>query len=165
MKLTHTIGGHAQLIDLQKLIPVIERYVRQFEAAANILVNTRCAMTDERTLEIIRKMADPTGKAAEKKSGGANRAQERVNRIQELFAGGQPGADTKECKETGWGIYQAGNHYWTHEKGTRGEDEGAQRFKALLPGGPANKEIVRAWDVCVDGLGIKDQMDLIAAAN
>ncbi|KKM63518.1 hypothetical protein LCGC14_1510620, partial [marine sediment metagenome] len=34
--LTHTVGGHQQLIDLQKLVPLIDLYVRQFEHAANV---------------------------------------------------------------------------------------------------------------------------------
>ena len=145
---------------------MIERYVRQFEAAAHILVETPCLMTDKRTLPIIRKIVDPTGKAGDKKSGGANRAQDRVNRIIELFTGEQPGADTPECNGTGWGLYQAANHFFTHEKGTRGDDEGTQRFKSLLPGGPANKEIVRAWSVVTEGLGIDDEiMVQVAAAN
>lgn len=155
--LTHTVGGHQQLIDLQKLVPMIERYVRQFEVAANILVNTPAP--PKRTLEIVHKMVDPGDKAGENKKGGINRAQERINRVMELFTSEQPGWDSPECKGTGWGLYQAGNHFFTHEKGTRGDNADerlTQRFKSLLPGGPANKEIVRAWDVVTEGLGVQD---------
>jgi hypothetical protein len=159
VSLTHTQGGHQQLVDLQKLIPVVERYVRQFEAAANILTQTPAMASDLRTMDIIKKMVDPKSNAGEKKGGGANLAQDRINRVMELFTGDQPGADSVECRNTGWGLYQAGNHYFTHEKGFRGQNETEQRFKSLLPGGPANKEIVRAWDVVTDGLGVSDQID------
>lgn len=163
MGLTHTVGGHQQLIDLQKLIPMIERYVRQFEAASNILVETPCK--NDEALAVVQKMVDPTSKAGEKKGGGSNRALDRINRVMELFTGEQPGADSPECNGTGWGLYQAGNHYFTHEKGTRGKDEGLQRFKSLLPGGPASKEIIRAWDVVVDGLGVREQVDAACVLN
>ncbi len=162
--LTHTVGGHQQLIDLQKLIPVIELYVRQFELAANIMVDTPALLADERTIAIASKMVDPTNNAGERKAGGANRAKERINRVMQLFGGEQPGADTAECKETAWGLYQAGNHFLTHEKGTRGKDESTQRFKSLLPGGPANKEIVRAWNVVTEGFGVQKQVETALAA-
>jgi len=154
--LTHTSGGHQQLIDLQKLVPVIDRYIRQFEVAANILVDTP-VLVDDRTIAIVRKMVDPTQKAGEKKSGGA--AQNRANRVMMLFTGEQPGADSLECRNTGWGLYQAANHFFTHEKGTRGENESEQRFKSLLPGGSANKEIVRAWGVVTEGLGVTERIE------
>lgn len=162
--LTHTVGGRQQLIDLPKLIPAIDRYVRQFDVAANILAQTPVA--DDKALDIITRIVDPTGKAGEKKSGGPNRAQNRISHIVGLFDGGQPGADTPECKGTGWGLYNAAVDYFTHEKGTRGEDERVQRFKSLLPGGPAQKEIVRAWDIVTDGLDISSQMRReVAAVN
>lgn len=173
MSLTHTIGGHQQLIDLQKLIPMIERYVRKFEVAANILVDTPALMSDDRTMEVIRKMVDPGDKAGEKKAGGANRAQKRINRVAELFTGEQPGWDSPECLDTGWGLYQAANHFFTHEKGTRGktpDERHTQHFKSLLPGGPANKEIVRAWEVVTgdgkewEGLGVHDAIEAQVAA-
>lgn len=168
--LTHTVGGHQQLIELKKLIPMIERYVRQFEVAANILVATPIDISNNKArdnaIKIVTKVVDPNGKKGEKKSGGANRAQERVNRVMELFSGDQPGADTAECKDTGWGLYQACNHFFTHETGTRGNDEQTQRFKSLLPGGPANKSIVRAWDVVTEGLGVHDAIKAqVAAVN
>lgn len=157
--LTHTVGGHQQLIDFQKLVPMIDRYIRQFEIAANILVETPALVTDDRTVSIVRKLVDPTQKAGEKKNGETNRAQDRVNRVMSLFDGGQPGADSLECRNTGWGLYQAANHFFTHEKGTRGENKNEQRFKSLLPGGPANKEIVRAWGVVTEGLGVTEQIE------
>lgn len=169
MALTHTVGGHQQLTDLTTLLPMIETYVRQFEASANLLVDTPIDMSVEKQSKnawaIAAKMVDSAGKAGNKKDGKANRATERINRVMSLFGGEQPGADTPECQNTGWGLYQAGNHFLTHEKGTRGEDTGTQRFKSLLPGGPASKEIVRAWDAVVDGLGIRDSMKEIAAIN
>ncbi len=154
MWLTHTVGGRQQLIELQKLIPMIELYVRQFQAASEILVDTR--VKPNLAKEIIARMVDPTDNAGELKNGDKNRAQIRINRVMALFDGKQPGADTLECKGTGWGLYQAGNHYFTHEKGTRGPNEGTQRFKSLLPGGPANQEIVRAWHVVTKGLGVNE---------
>ena len=167
--LTHTVGGHQQLIDLQKLMPMIERYVRQFGAAANLLADTHIDMSREKvrknTWAIAAKMVDSAGKAGNKKDGKPNRAKDRVRRIMELFQGGQPGADSRECNGTGWGLYNAGVDYFTHDKGTRGDNERVQRFKSLLPSGSANKEIVRAWDVVVDGLGVKDEMEAIAAIN
>lgn len=164
--LTHTVGGHQQLIDLQKMIPKIERYVRQFEVAAGVLVETPASLTDNRTMAVIQRMVDPTAKASTTRGGSENRAQKRINRITELFGGKQPGADTPECRGTAWGLYQAANHYFTHEKGTRGEggEEGMQRFKSLLPGGSANKEIVRAWDIVTEGLGIQKAIDAQVAA-
>jgi len=157
--LTHTIGGHQQLIDLRKIIPTMERYVRQFAAAANILAQTEVLSTSDKTIEIVKNMVDPGGKAETKKDGNPNSAQARVNRILTLFDGGQPGATELECKNTGWGLYNAAVDYFTHEKGTRGENEQAQRFKSLLPGGPANKGIVRAWGVVTEGLGITEAID------
>jgi len=162
--MTHTVGGRQQLIDMNRMIPEIDRYIRKFEASANILAATPVAPTDPRTLEIIRAMVDPTGKAGEKKSGGANLAQKRVNRVMELFDGGQPGAESRECRGTGWGLYNAGVDYFTHEKGTRGGNASEQRFKSLLPGGPANKEIVRAWNVVTEGLGVGDEINAAVAA-
>lgn len=164
--LTHTVGGHQQLIDLQRLIPMIERYVRQFEVAANILVDTPAPIND-RTMGIIRKMVDPGDKAGTKMNGDANQAQERINRVQALFASEQPGWDSPECKGTGWGLYQAGNHFFTHLKGTTGDnadERHTQRFKSLLQGGAANKEIVRAWDVVTEGLGVNDAIKAQVAA-
>lgn len=162
--LTHTVGGHQQLIDLQKIVPVIERYVRQFEGAANILAATPVVSTNGSTLAIIQRMVDPSSKAGEKKSGGVNQAQQRVNRILSLFEGEQPGADRHEMQGTGWGLFNAGVDYFTHEKGTRGDNEQAQRFKSLLPGGPASREIIRAWDVVTEDLGVRDAIKAEVAA-
>ena len=162
--LTHTVGGHQQLIDLQKLVPLIDLYVRQFEHAANVLAAT--PVSSESTIAIIQRMVDPSGRAGQKKAGGANQAQGRVNRVLELFNGKQPGADTAEMKGTGWGLFNAGVDYFTHEKGTRGEEETTQRFKSLLPGGPANNEILRAWKVVTDGLGVSETIkDAVEAMN
>lgn len=169
MNMTHTVGGHQQLTDLTKLLPMIETYVRQFEASANLLVDTPIdtSIEDARkaTWAIAAKMVDTAGKAGKKKDGTANRATARVNRVMSLFGGEQPGADTPECKGTGWGLLQAGIHFLTHEKGTRGENEQEQRFKSLLPGGPASKEIVRAWDAVVDGTGVRERMNELVAVN
>ena len=85
----------------------------------------------------------------------------------ELFAGEQPGAEEVESRGTGWGLYQAANHFYTHEKGTRGntpEIRRMQRFKSLLPGGPADKDIVRAWSVVTDGLGVTKRIEAEVAA-
>ncbi|KKK84419.1 hypothetical protein LCGC14_2783550, partial [marine sediment metagenome] len=160
------------------LLPMIETYVRQFEASANLLVDTHIDMDNEKERDnvwaIAAKMVDSAGKAGNKKDGTANGAMERVNRIMSLFGGEQPGADTPECRDTGWGLYQAGNHFLTHEKGTRGEDERTQRFKSLLPGkggGSASKEIVKAWTAVTGdgedwkGLGIHDKMKELVAVN
>lgn len=164
MWLTHTVGGKQQLIELQKLIPMIELYVRQFQAASEILVDT--PVKPKRAKEIIARMVDPTDNAGELKGGGENRARIRINRVMELFDGAQPGADTLECNGTGWGLYQAGNHYFTHEKGTRGLNQGMQRFKSLLPGGGANQEIVRAWNVVTEGLGVNEAIaNQVASIN
>jgi hypothetical protein len=169
MALTHTVGGHQQLVDLQKLIPMIELYIRQFEVAATMLVETPCdpQKDEEKILSIIQKMVDPNAKAGKKKAGGINNAQERINSVMRLFDGGQPGADTVECKGTGWGLYQAGNHYFTHLKDTRGEgEETLRRFKSLIPGGPASREIVRAWGVTTEGLGLTEKIkERVAAIN
>lgn len=166
-RLTHTVGGHQQLIDLQKLIPMIDRYIRQFQVASNILVNTPVDPKAKKTLAIVRKIVDPTSKAAERKAGGANPAQTRINRVMELFGGEQPGGSEVESRGTGWGLYQAANHFFTHEKGTRGDNPTTirmQRFKSLLPGGPADKDIARAWSVVTDGLGVSERIAAEVAA-
>lgn len=167
--LTHTVGGHQQLIDLTKMLPMIETYVRQFEASANLLADTHINMNDEKqrenTWKIAAKMVDTAGKAGKKKNGTPNRASERVNRVMELFASDQPGVDRREIAGTGWGLFNAAADYFTHETGTRGEDKGTQRFKSLLPGGPAAKQIVNAWDAVVDGLGVRKEMEAIVAIN
>jgi hypothetical protein len=161
VSLTHTVGGLTKLKDLQILAPTIETYVRQFEAAAGILAETKIRPADDLCDEIIRKMVDRNNKAGEKRDGGPNQGQLRINRIRDLFAGAQPEADNRAMKDTGWGLYQAGVHLFTHEMTTRGEDKAAQRFKSQLPGGPANREIVKAWSVVTEGLGVDEQ---IAAA-
>lgn len=169
MTLTHTVGGHQQLIDLTEFMPMIELYVRQFEASANLLAETHIDMADEQvrqhTWAIAAKMVDSAGKAGKRKDGSANRATERIDRVMELFEGDQPGADERELVGTGWGLFNAGADYLTHETGTRGEDEGTQRFKSLLPGGPAAKRIINAWDVVVDELGVRETMDAVVATN
>lgn len=167
--LTHTIGGHQQLADLTKLLPMIETYVRQFEGSANVLAETHIDMDDAKQRKnvwaIAAKMVDPAGKAGNKRDGSANRATERVNRVMELFGGGQPGATEREIAGTGWGLFNAGVDWFTHETGTRGENKGQQRFKSLLPGGPAATQIVKAWDAVVDGLGVRGEMEDIAGTN
>jgi len=159
--LIHSSGGHTRLKDLQKLAPKIEEFVSQFEKASNILVDTPIKPSDPRCLEIVQRMVGPKKAAGSLKSGGENRASERVNRVMQLFDGEQPESDNRSIKNTGWGLYQAGVHYFTHEQGTRGEDERQQRFKAQLPGGSANREIIKAWSAVTEGLGVDEQ---IAAA-
>jgi hypothetical protein len=154
--LTHTVGGEQQLIDLQKLIPVIETYVRRFQVAADLLAATK--VEDDTADEIITRIADP-------RETGKNRAAERVGKIIELFNGKQPDADNRAIKGTGWGLYNAAVDFFTHDKGTRGENKDEQRFKSLLPGGPANREIVRAWGIVIDGLGVKKALDASLAAT
>lgn len=155
--LTHTVGGHIQLTDLQTLAPLIERYVRDFETAATILADTNIKPNDELCETIIQKMVDPSKFAAKKKDGTPNKGQMRVNHVRELFAGKQPESDSRAVKDTGWGLYQAGVHYFTHTMGTRGEteqDQQVQRFKSQIPGGTGNREVVKAWDVVTKGLGV-----------
>lgn len=161
--LTHTVGGHTQLRDLAVLAPTIDTYVRQFETAAGILADTRIRPTDDLCETIIQQIVDRQKSAGNTKAGVPNQAQNRINRIRDLFAGQQPEAGNRAIKDTGWGLYQAAVHYLTHETRTRGDNELAQRFKSLLPGGTANREIVRAWEVVTAGLGVKDQ--IAAAVN
>lgn len=162
--LTHTTGGHTQLKDLQELVPTIDRYVTSFEAAANILVGTRVDPKSDLCREVVQKIADPNKAAKPTKAGEPNRAQTRINRIMGLFAGEQPGADEPEMKGTAWGLYNAFVDYCTHDKGTRGEDENEQRFRSLLPGsGSASREILRAWDVIVDGVGVRKEIEAAIA--
>ena len=157
--LIHSTGGHTRLKDLQKLAPRIEQYVSQFEQVSNLLVETPIKPSDPRCLEIVQRMVDPKKTAKELKGGGENRASERVNRVMRLFDGEQPEADNSSIKNTGWGLYQAGVHYYTHEQGTRGENEQEQRFKAQLPGGSANREIIKAWGAVTEGLGVADMVE------
>ncbi len=41
-----------------------------------------------------------------------------------------------------------------------------RRFKSMLPGGTANRHIVRSWEVVTEGLGIDEKIDeMVAAVN
>jgi hypothetical protein len=151
MALTHTKGGKQQLVDLTKLVPRIETYIHRFQVAADMLAETRIDAGTDRATDIIAKIADP-------RETGKERATKRITRIAELFDGGQPDSENRAIKNTGWGLYQATVDFFTHEKGTRGKNEQEQRFKSLLPGGPANREIVRAWGIVTDGLGVTDAL-------
>jgi hypothetical protein len=170
MNMFHTVGGKLQLVELAQMIPSIETYVAKFQVAADILADTRIKAGSDEAMDIISKIADPKGGAKDKSSGEPNLAKSRVLRIAELFDGQQPGADTASVKDTGWGLYNAAVDYFTHDKGTRGGDDAGrrleQRFKSLLPGGSANKEIVRSWGIVTDGLGVTDAINAeVAAVN
>ena len=167
--LTHSSGGHRQLADIVKLIPGISAYFRSFTVAAGIMADTPILPTSDRCKTIITKIVDPEKRAADTKGGEPNAAAQRVSRIQELFAGGQPGADNRAVKGTAWGLFNAASDYFNHGKSTRGDNEREQRFRSLLPGrngGPAARDIVRAWGVVNDELKITKRIaEAVAASN
>jgi hypothetical protein len=164
MKLTHTIGGVEQLADLSEMAPMIDRYIRQFQRAADMLAETPIKPDDPRCEQIIQRILDPKGSAKDTQKGTANRAKQRISDVMALFDGKQPGADSKAARHTGWGLYSAAVDWLTHGKGTRGENPAEQRFKSLLPGGPAARQILSAWTAVTgdgkkwEGLGIHKQI-------
>ncbi len=176
LNLTHTISGEFQLNQMEKMAIVADRYVNQFEAAANIMVDTRITPKDDRTLNIIKRVVDSKEQADETKKGDPNQAQKRINRVMELFDGGQPGADTDELKNTAWGLYQSLNHYYTHDKNVRvglpetdpsfATRQIESRFKNLIPGGHWNNRMIDAWNVVTDDLNISNQIsEMVATFN
>jgi len=166
MNMFHTVGGKQQLVELSNMIPTVETYVRQFQVAADMMAEVPVKAGSDLAMKIIGKVADPKGGAKDTSGGTPNLAKSRVMRIAELFEGEQPQADNVAIKDTGWGLYNACVDFFTHDKGTRGQNESErleQRFKSLLPGGPAQREIVRAWGVVTDGLGVSNA--IAAAVN
>jgi len=160
MSLFHTVSGEQQIVELTGLAPVMDKYVRRFSLAADLLAKTPIKPNDPRCLEIVRRIVDPQESAGVKKGDGSpNRGQVRINRVMSLFDGGQPGADNRAVANTGWGLFQAVNHFYNHDGGTRGEDTVALRFKSLLPGGQGQKSIVRAWNVVTAGLGVDKELE------
>lgn len=165
MALTHTVGGQQQLADLSAIAPLIEQYQRQFETAANLLAETPIKPTDALCEQIVKRIADPNSLAGETKKKEPNRAAQRIAAIMELFDGKQPGFDNRAMRNTGWGLYNAAVDHMTHGTGEKAEKV-EQRFRSLLPGGTANRGIVRAWSIVTDGLGVSDRIrDAVAALN
>ncbi len=165
--LTHSKGGHHQLADIVNLIPRISDYFRNFTTAATIMSQTPILSTSSRCQTIISKIVDPQNLSASTKSGDDNAAKARVNRITELFAGSQAGGDNRAVKGTAWGLFNAASDYYNHKK-TKGENEREQRFRSLLPGrngGPAAKDIVRAWGIVNDELKITKAIEAAIANN
>ena len=152
MALTHTVGGKQQLVNLREMVPTIESYIRRFQIAADLLADT--AVSKEQAETIIQRIADPRDTGKSRTTGEPNLALQRVNRITALFYGEQAEADNRTVKDTGWGLYNAAVDFYTHDKGTRGENRHEQRFKSLLPGGAASREIMRSWGIVTDGLGV-----------
>lgn len=154
MTLTHTVGGHQQLADLKGMAPTIELYVRQFQMAADMLADIPLMPSDPRCEAIIKRVCDPKGSAKDTQKGEPNRAKARIAAVMGLFDGKQPGAENRAVCNTGWGLYNAIVDHLTHGTGTRGKNVAEQRYKSLLPGGPAARQIVSAWTEVTDGLGL-----------
>ena len=166
--LTHSPGGDRQLADIVKLIPQIDDYFRNFATAASIMADTPILSTSDRCKAIITKIVDPSKLAGETKGGDDNAAKARVNRITELFAGGQPGSDNRAVKGTAWGLFNAAADYYNHSKKTKGDNVQEQRFRSLLPGkngGPAARDIVRAWGIVNEECKIAKAIDEAIALN
>lgn len=165
MDMFHTVGGKQQLVELSDMMPTIETYIRQFQVAADMLADTPVKSGSDLANDIITKIVDPAKAAKDTSNGDPNMAKQRVNRVTELFAGKQPDADNVAIKDTGWGLYQSTVDFFTHSKGTRGGNEAEQRFKSLLPGGPANREIIRSWDIVTKGLGMDERIKEAVKVN
>lgn len=159
MDMFHTVGGRQQLVELFNMVPTIETYIRQFQVAADMLAETPVVAGSKLANDIITKIVDPNKAAKDTSCGDPNMAKQRFNRVAELFAGQQPGSDNAAVKNTGWGLYNASVDYFTHDKITHGENPTEQRFKSLLPGGQGSREIIRAWNIVTDGLGVSDAID------
>ncbi len=161
--LVHSTGGHQSLVDLSTMIPSINTYVQQFQAAANLLAETPVEAGKGLAMDIIKAVADPQDKANDRKDGEPNTAKARVHRIAELFGGVQPGADNQAVKDTGWGLYNACVDYYTHGSRLRGSNPTEQRFRSLLPNGSASNAIMRSWKIVTEGLGITDELNVAVA--
>lgn len=161
--LTHTRGGKDQLAEIIRMVPQIEAYVRQFTVAGTIMSETGIDFNDKRCLEIVSKVMDPKKSAGNKKSGGRNQSQNRIDDVMTLLSR-QPGAESREIKGTAWGLFNGFADYFTHSRGENKSTEA--RFKALVPGkngGAGNREIVRAWNVVVDECGVRKAIDAASA--
>jgi len=157
--LTHGSGGSRKLADIVRLIPRISSYFEHFAEAASMMAETPILSSSDRCREIVQKIVDPEKKAGENKTGGFNRAAERVNTVLNLFADRQPGAEHEAVHNTAWGLFNAASDFYNHGKTIRGDNVEERRFRSLIPGkngGPAARDIVRAWGIVNDECGITE---------
>jgi len=160
----HSKGGVATLADIVRMIPRIDEYTTKFKAAAGVLIETPVTPTKAR--EVITSFVDPKDNAGETKNGEDNKTRQRVNRVWNLFNGGQPGAGTKAMKGTAWGVYNALTDDRQYGGRTSGDNtEAEKRFKMMLPGGSANRGIIQAWDTTIDKLELRTAINAAVSMN
>lgn len=145
---------------VQYELPKIKSYFQQFAQAAEILANTRIEGSQVRN--IIAKIVDPNKAAKTLKNGNSNAAQRRIDRVASLFEGSQPDGHNIAIRNTAYGLWQAIGDVENH--GFDNQVDMDARYNRLLPGGQGVRNIARGFNVIIDELGIRQQIDRIEQA-